>query len=133
MLLQNALLESEQFRYVVLLLSLSLVPEDCVSRESIRYNASTEPHWFSPSVFPVNDQERVVIEVGGKLFEISTRTAAKDPGSLLAAFANDQCSPIQPSSGQEGIFRVKRDWCVVKRGEPLYLIRVSLMQSFLYL
>ena len=62
----------------------------------------------------MKDQERIVIEVGGKLFEISTRTAGKDAGSLLAAFANDQYSPLQPSSGQEGIFRVKRDWCVVR-------------------
>lgn len=89
LLLQKALLESEQYRF----------------------SASKDPDWFCQSSFVQPNERRIVVQVGGKIFEISTRTARKDPRSLLAAFATED-SPLQ--SKDMGCFRVDRDWWIFR-------------------
>ena len=85
LLLQKALLESEKYRY----------------------SASKDPDWFCEASFPKPDERRIVVEVGGKLFETTARVVCKDPKSLLAAFVSDD-SPL--NSSELGCFRVDRDW-----------------------
>lgn len=87
LLLQNALLESE--------------------RE--RFQASLSSDWFCSAAFPSARDRRVTIDVGGQLFELSSALAAKDGGSLLAAFVDDD-SPL--SEAECGCFRIDRDWYV---------------------
>lgn len=85
LLLQNALLESE--------------------RE--RFEASLSSDWFCSNAFPSARDRCLTIDVGGQLFEISSALAAKDSGSLLAAFVNED-SPL--SVTERGCFRIDRDW-----------------------
>lgn len=85
LLLQNALLESE--------------------RE--RFQASLSSDWFCSAAFPSARDRRVTVDVGGQLFELSGALAAKDNGSLLAAFVDDD-SPL--SEAECGCFRIDRDW-----------------------